>query len=102
MSATSSVVFRADILMIADSTGALTRSKAEEYAHDAEHLATKGYLKMVDLTLLVGDVEYRAVQYFPNETSGEIESVRPGGVIWPRLAGARVRIILSYTPRIYR
>lgn len=62
--------FRADILMIADSSGALLRSKAEEYAHDAEYLAAKGYLKKVDLTLLVGDVEHRAVQYFPNERTG--------------------------------
>lgn len=89
--------FRADILMIADSSGALLRSKAEEYAHDAEYLAAKGYLKKVDLTLLVGDVEHRAVQYFPNESSGDIESSRPGGVIWPKLARARVRIVLFYT-----
>jgi len=90
--------FRADILMIADSSGAITRSKAEDYAHDAELLAAKKFLQTVDVTLIKDGVELRAAQYSVNENSGGIESVRPGGVLWPRIAGAWIRVILSYQP----
>ena len=42
---------RADLTMIADSTGAWTAAKAAEYAHDIEVLAKNGYLAWVDVTL---------------------------------------------------
>jgi hypothetical protein len=89
--------FRADILMIADSTGAITRQKAEDYAHDAEFLAARKFLTKIDVTLIVDGVEHQAAQYHVNENSGGIDSSRPGGVLWPRIPGARIRIILSYT-----
>lgn len=89
--------FRTDLLMIADSTGAITRAKAEDYAHDAEILAKKGFLKSIDLTLLSAGIEERAVTYQVNRESGGIESSRPGGVLWPRVSDPRFRIILSYT-----
>src|SRR3954453_2944041 len=37
--------FTADIVMIAQSSGAITEAKARDYAHDVEALAKKGYLK---------------------------------------------------------
>lgn len=89
--------FRTDLLMIADSTGAITRARAEDYAHDAEVLAKKGFLKTIDVTLLSSGVEQRAVTYQVNRESGGIESSRPGGVLWPRVSDPRLRIILSYT-----
>jgi hypothetical protein len=89
--------FTADILMIAQSSGAFTEAKAREYAHDVEALAKKGYLKQVDLTLLSGGVEQRAAQYTVNTSSGDLTMSRPGGVMWPRVADAFFRIILSYS-----
>lgn len=89
--------FRADILMIADSSGAITRQKAEDYAHDAEYLATRKFLKKIDVTLMVGEQEQRALQYDVNEKAGGIGTSRPGGVMWPRLQGGWIRIILTYT-----
>ncbi len=89
--------FRADILMIAESTGAITRSKADDYAHDAEYLAKKGYLSKIDLTLLSNGVEKRAAIYNVNESTGVLSSSRPGGVLWPRVDGADLRILLWYT-----
>ena len=89
--------FRADIFMIADSTGAITRDKADDYAHDAEYLARRKYLKSVDVTLLSGSEELRAVRYTINEAAGGLVSSRPGGTLWPRVAGAWLRVILSYT-----
>lgn len=89
--------FRADIIMIADSTGAITRSEAEDYAHDAEYLAKRGYLAKVDVTLLSYGLEKRAAVYQVNDKAGDLTSARPGGVLWPRVDGARLRIILFYT-----
>ena len=89
--------FRADILMIADSSGAITRQEAEDYAHDAEYLATRKFLKKIDVTLMVGDQERRALQYDVKEEAGGINTSRPGGVMWPRLQGGWIRIIFTPT-----
>lgn len=89
--------FRADIVMIAQSSGAITEAKARDYAHDVEVLAKKGYLKKVDLTLLSGTTEVRATQYVVNTSSGDLTMSRPGGVLWPRVADCFLRIILSHT-----
>ena len=89
--------FRADILMIAESTGALKRAKAEDYAHDVEYLAKRGYLEKIDLTLLSGTVEKKAAVYLVNEKIGDVTSSRPGGVLWPQVANADLRILIWYT-----
>lgn len=87
----------ADFVMIASSTGAVSEQEARDWAHDVEVLAKKGYLRMVDLTLLSYGVEKRATQYTVNTESGELTMSRPGGVLWPKVPGATLRIILSYT-----
>jgi hypothetical protein len=89
--------FTADIVMIAQSSGAITEEKARDYAHDVEVLAKKGYLERVDLTLFSGAVEQRATQYTVNTSSGDLTMSRPGGVMWPQVADAFLRIILTYT-----
>ena len=88
--------FRADIFMIADSTGAITRDKADDYAHDAEYLARRKYLEAVDVTLLSGGEELRAVRYTVNEAAGGLVSSRPGGTLWPRITGTKLRVVLFY------
>ena len=89
--------FAADIVMIAQSSAALTEAKAQDYAHDVEALAKKGYLKKVDLTLFSGTTEVRATQYVVSTAAGDLTMSRPGGVMWPRVANPDFRIILSYT-----
>ncbi len=89
--------FTADIVMIAQSTGAITEQTARDCAHDAEELAKKGYLEKVDVTLLEGGVEIRATQYTVNSSSGGLTMSRPGGVRWPRINSPYLRIILTYT-----
>lgn len=89
--------FTADLVMIAQSSGAISEDKAREYAHDAELLAKKGYLSQVDLTLFSGSVEQRATQYTVNTASGDLTMSRPGGVMWPKVADPFLRIILSHT-----
>ncbi len=88
---------RADLMMIADSTKAITREKADSYAHDAEYLARNGFLKHVDVTQMVGETEQRAVRYSVSEQAGGLAASRPGGVLWPTLAGGWIRVILTYT-----
>lgn len=88
--------FGSDILMIAQSTLAITEDEAAEYAHDVDVLAKSGYLKRVDVTLLSGTTEVRAAQYFVNTSAGDISMSRPGGVLWPRVADPHLRIVLSY------
>jgi len=89
--------FSADIVMIAQSSQAITEGEAHDYAHDVEALAKKGYLKAVDLTLLSGNVEIRAAKYVVNTAAGGLTTSRPGGVMWPRVAQPFLRIVLSYT-----
>ena len=87
----------ADLLMIASSTQAITEATAKDWAHDIELLAKQGYLHWVDLTLLANGEEVQAIRYVVNTESGELTSSRPGGVLWPRLTGATLRIVVSHT-----
>jgi Bacterial HORMA domain family 1 len=91
--------FTADLVMIAQSSAAITEETARLWAHDVEALAKKGYLKMVDLTLLSGDLEHCATHYSVNTASGNLTMSRPGGVMWPRISNAQLRIVLSYTSK---
>lgn len=89
--------FTADIVMIAQSSGAITESEAREYALDIEALSKKGFLKRVDVTLMSNGVEVRAVEYSVNTASGDLTMSRPGGVMWPKVANPFLRVVLSYT-----
>ena len=86
-----------DLRMIAESSGTITRSDAEDYGHDVEYLAKNGYLNFVDVTLFVNGVEEKAVRYTVNTKAGDLTADRPGGVLWPRLSGARLSVIVGPT-----
>lgn len=77
---------KADLVMIADSTGAWTAAKAEDYAHDIEVLAKAGYLAWVDVTLFSDGTEVKAVRFDVNTEAGSLSTSRPGGVLWPRVS----------------
>lgn len=91
--------FAADLRMIAESSGTWSRSEVENYVADITYMAKKKYLTFVDLTLLNAGVEIRAVRYSVNENSGELTSSRPGGVLWPRVTGATLRIVIGPTQK---
>jgi hypothetical protein len=86
-----------DLIMIASSTGAITESKAREYGHDIEMLGAKGYLQSVDVTLLNGGKEIKAVSFDVNLSAENLTMSRPGGVLWPRVETPYLRIVLTYT-----
>lgn len=88
---------RADLAMIADSTGAWTAQQAADYAYDIEVLAKAGYLAWVDITLLQSGIELKAVRFNVDTDAGALTTSRPGGVLWPRVSGANLRIVISYT-----
>lgn len=90
---------KADLIIIATTTKAMTEDEASNYAHDIELLAKKDYLKYADVTLMNGTSEVRAIKYeFQNE--GATGTERPGGVTWPLMPkdkGGWIRIHLRYT-----
>ncbi len=88
---------KADLLMIADSTGGWTPEKAGHYAHDIEVLAKAGYLDYVDVTLFSNGVEVKAARFEVDTDAGGMTCARPGGVLWPRVAGAYLRLVLGYS-----
>jgi hypothetical protein len=89
---------RADLLMIASSSKAMTEEKAKQYAHDIEVLAKGDYLAFADLTLLDSSEKEVAACRFDVVTKDASGTSRPG-VMWPATPDGRVRIVLSYTTK---
>jgi hypothetical protein len=90
---------KADLIMIAGSTKAMTEDDAVNYAHDIEVLAKKNHLRFADVTLMDGSSEARAIRY-EFQTEGATGTERPGGVLWPltpKDKGGWIRIHLRYT-----
>jgi hypothetical protein len=83
--------------MIADSSGAMTKEEVEKYGHDVEYFAKGGYLKFVDMTLIANGEELKAVRYTVNTAAGDLTPSRPGGVLWPKRAGAYLSIVIGHT-----
>jgi hypothetical protein len=88
---------KADLMMIGDSSGAWTPEKAAQYAHDVEVLAKAGYLDYVDVTLFSNGIEVKAVRYEVDTDAGELTCARPGGVLWPKVPGPNLRIVLGHS-----
>lgn len=86
---------KTDLLMIAESTGAISLADAIEYAADIELLAKEGYLEYIDVTLLDWFCEVRAVRYTVTTEAGTLASSRPGGVLWPRVSAPFLRIVIG-------
>ncbi|MGV8675556.1 HORMA-1 domain-containing protein [Pseudomonas aeruginosa] len=87
---------KADLIMIAESTKAMTEQTAINYAHDIEALAAENYLEVADVTLMNGSTEVRAIKY-EFQCEGATGSARPGGVLWPLTPDGWIRINLRYT-----
>lgn len=88
---------KADLVMIASSTRAITEIEAVNYAHDMEYLAQRGYLRSVDVTLFSSGMEVKATRYDVSTAAGDLSMSKPGGVLWPRVSQPYLRIVLYYT-----
>jgi len=91
--------FTTDLRMIAASSGAMTTEEVEKYGHDIEYLAKGEYLKFADVTLIANGKEVKAVRYTVNSAAGDLTPGRPGGVLWPKIAGAYLSIVIDYTDK---
>lgn len=89
--------FQADLKMIAESTGTISTEDVNNYVHDVEMLAKKGYLESVDVTLLNLGTEEKAAKYTIDTDAGGLVSSRPGNALWPRLTFGTLRVVISYT-----
>jgi glycine/D-amino acid oxidase-like deaminating enzyme len=87
----------ADLVMIANSTGAWAEDFARRVGHDVELLAKKGYLKWVDVTLFSYGVEQKATRFEVNTAAGGLSMSRPGGVLWPRVSNPDLRVVFGHT-----
>ena len=88
---------KADLMMIADRTRAMTEDQAKEYAHDIELLAKKGFLTSVDVTLMSAAEAEAGAYTYDFQSDGATRRDRPGGVDWPATPTGRVRIVMSAT-----
>lgn len=89
---------KADLIIIATTTKAMTEGDAANYAHDIEVLAKRNHLKFADVTLMDGSAEVRAIRY-NFQIEGATGTARPGGVLWPLTPenkGGWIRIHLRY------
>ena len=94
--------FKQELMMIAQSSTAMTITQAEACGYDAEYLAKNKYLKSVDITLFdANGEEAKAVSYTVNEAAGDLTTSRVGGVMWPKTTGGSIRLLLFYTPLWY-
>ena len=89
--------FKTDLTMIVESTRAIDIHSAQDIAADILTLAKDGYLKDVDITLIHNGSEVRATRYSVTQQRGDLMAGRPGGVTWPYLQGASLRIVIRYT-----
>ena len=85
-----------ELKMIASSTKASNESKVSDYGHDVEYLAQRGYLRMVDVTLMDGTKEVIAAQYEVREDSKDLVASKPSDAMWPRVTSPFLRIVLTY------
>ena len=86
-----------DFELIGQSTGAISAAKINEYMHDIQLLAKKGYLKKVDITQIENDIEIHAVQYKFRKIAIPKETYIPGGLNWSPNSQSKIRVVLSYT-----
>lgn len=92
---------KADLMMIAGSTKAMTEEKAKDYASDIELLAKNNYLNTVDVTLMSStEVEIKAAKY-QLQTEDASGTERPGGVRWPETPTGWIRIVIHPTDAYY-
>ena len=89
--------FRADLIMIAQSSRAITEDEARDYAQDVEVFAKHKCLDGVDITLFSGAQEIEAARYTVDTSTGNLAMERPGGVMWRHVPNATLQIVLIFT-----
>lgn len=91
--------FAADLDMISQSTGLLTRDRAKSIALDVKAFAQSSYLTEANIVLhnSAGAV-IRAAKYEVITNGLALASQRPGNNLWPRTPGGNLNAVVRYTP----
>ncbi len=91
--------FAADLRMVAQATGLMSREYVARLADDVKLMAQRGYLDRVDvvLTNALGTV-LRAAEYRVATDASGWTSDRPGNNLWPRTPGGELSVVIFRTP----
>lgn len=90
--------FVADFDGIAQSTGLRTRDDVKEVGADVKLMASRGYLREVNLCLLnEAGTTIRATKYTVNTSAGVLTASRPGNYLWPRTPGGSLSVVVHYS-----
>lgn len=89
--------FAADFDGISQSTGFRTREDVKVVSADVKLMASRGYLREVNLCLLgAAGVPLRAAKYTVNTSAGVLTASRPGNYLWPRTPGGSLTVVVHY------
>lgn len=90
--------FAADLDMIAQSTGLLTRDLVKQYATDVKAMAQKGYLKEANIVLHDTAAKViRAAKYEVSTDASSLIAHRPGNNLWPSTPGGELTVVVRYS-----
>lgn len=87
---------RADLRMAAESSGALSTGAADLLMGDIAKYAEKDYISEILIRLVDGGgLALRAAQYSISTDAATWSASRAGNMMWPQIAGARIKILLT-------
>jgi hypothetical protein len=88
----------ADLDMICQLTGLLSRDTARQYASDVKRMAQAGYLLEANIVLKnSAGIEIRAAKYVVNTNAANLTAQRPGNNDWPRTPGGALTVVVKYS-----
>lgn len=87
---------RADLRMAAESSGVMTLARANALMADISKYAEKNYASRILIRLVGADgVTVRAAEYVISTDAANWTATRAGNMMWPRIAGARINILIT-------
>jgi Bacterial HORMA domain family 1 len=90
--------FAADLAMIAQATGLISRDRVADIAHDVKLMAQRGYVDRVDIVLRDGvGREICAAKYTVSTDAAGWIGDRPGNNLWRAPIDGQVDVVVSYT-----
>jgi hypothetical protein len=88
----------ADLDMMSQSTGLLTRNEVVKAAADVKLMAQKGYLLEANIVLQDASGEViRAAKYEVSTDAPMLKAQRPGNNLWPRTRGGDLVVVVQYS-----
>jgi hypothetical protein len=90
--------FGADLDMISQSTGLLTRELVKQYTADVKAMAQNGYLLEANIVLRnSAGVIIRAAKYEVSANASSLTSSRPGNSRWPPTTAGELSVEVRYS-----